>query len=239
MGMGSGSQAGACGKKNRGTLNSIRTGNNDDLAALRRRMVDTQIITRGVRDKRVLDAMLKVPRHLFTPDDLAGMAYSDMALPSAEDQTISQPYMVAVMTELLELKGDEKVLEIGTGSGYQTAILAELAARVYTIERLSPLAGMAKKILGELGYTNIDFTVGDGTRGWPDAAPFQAILVTAAAPKVPPPLFEQLAEGGNIVIPVGSKASQRLIKGKKHKGKLIPEEHTFCAFVPLLGEYGF
>ncbi len=211
----------------------------DRLAALRRRMVDTQIISRGVRDRRVLDVILKVPRHRFAPDAPASMAYADMALPAAEGQTISQPYMVAVMTELLELGGDEKVLEIGTGSGYQTAVLAGLAARVYTIERLGPLTGAAKKVLDELGYDNISFRVGDGTLGWPEAAPFQAIVVTAAAPEIPKPLVGQLDEGGSIVIPVGSIVSQRLIKGKKQKGALTLEEHTFCAFVPLIGKHGF
>ena len=212
---------------------------NGELAALRKRMVETQIIPRGVRDERVLDAMRRVPRHRFVPDEFAGSSYSDMALPSAQDQTISQPYMVAAMTELLELKGDEKVLEIGTGSGYQTAILAELAARVYTVERLGPLAAAAKKTLGDLGYTNISFAVGDGSMGLPEAAPFQGIIVTAAAPEIPPPLSKQLAEGGIIIIPLGSRDSQRLIRGKKDNGKLVLEEHTFCSFVPLIGTYGF
>ena len=211
----------------------------DAFEQLRQRMVETQIIPRGVREKRVIEAMEKVPRHRFVADEAAPMAYSDMALPSSEGQTISQPYMVALMSELLELKGDEKVLEIGTGSGYQTAVLAELAAQVYTIEFFNGLSEMAKKTLGELGYENIYFLVGDGSKGWPEAAPFQGIIVTAAAPEIPPPLFKQLAEGGNIVIPVGARDSQRLIKGKKHNGRLIEEEHTFCSFVPLLGEYGF
>ncbi|MDA8087470.1 MAG: protein-L-isoaspartate(D-aspartate) O-methyltransferase [Nitrospiraceae bacterium] len=211
----------------------------DEFVELRRRMVDIQLIARGITDERVLDAMARVPRHLFMTPEYAGMAYSDMALPAGEEQTVSQPYMVAVMTEVLGLKGDERVLEVGTGSGYQTAVLAELAGEVYTIEYRPKLAAAAKRRLDELGYANIRFMTGDGSLGWPEAAPFQGILVTAGAPAVPPPLVEQLDEGGIMAIPIGPRDSQRLLRAKKQRGRLIEEYHTFCVFVPLLGEYGW
>ena len=210
-----------------------------DYKRLRDLMVDTQLIPRGIKDERVLSAMRKVPRHLFVPEYIRHSAYDDMALPIGEDQTISQPYMVAIMTELLELKGDEKVLEIGTGSGYQAAVLAELAGEVYTIERISELADRAKSKLAEIGYGNAHVIVSDGTKGLEDAAPFDRIIITAAAPKIPDPLINQLKEGGIIVAPVGERFSQMLIKGKKEKGVLIEEYHTPCVFVPLVGEYGW
>jgi protein-L-isoaspartate(D-aspartate) O-methyltransferase len=166
-------------------------------------------------------------------------AYDDMALPVGEGQTISQPYMVAVMTELLALKGGEKVLEIGTGSGYQTAILAELSAEVYTIERIPSLSRKAGETLRSLGYANIHLIVGDGTLGWPEAAPFDRILVTAGAPDIPDPLIEQLAEGGLILAPVGDRYSQQLLRVTKQQGKLSREYHTPCVFVPLVGKFGW
>lgn len=205
----------------------------------REKMVETQIKARGIKDERVLKAMLKVPRHLFVPSSLRDQAYGDFPLPIGEGQTISQPYIVALMTEALELKGKERVLEIGTGSGYQTAILAELSTWVYTIERYSTLQEKAKALLFELGYKNISFKVGDGTLGWPEASPFDAIIVTAGAPQIPPPLIEQLAEGGRIVIPVGDEFSQMLIKGIKKGGNLHTKTLEPVRFVKLIGEYGF
>lgn len=211
----------------------------EDYKRLRDMMVDHQLILRGIKDERVLAAMRKVPRHLFVPEFIRHSAYEDMALPIGENQTISQPYMVAIMTELLELKGDEKVLEIGTGSGYQAAILAELAKEVYTIERFPSLAEEARKRLTELGYNNVYVIVGDGTIGLEEKSPFDRIIVTAAAPKIPEPLINQLSENGIIVTPVGERFSQILVKGRKEKGKLIEEYHTPCVFVPLVGEYGW
>ena len=205
----------------------------------RERMVETQIKARGIKDERVLKAMLKVPRHLFVDEALRDQAYGDFPLPIGEGQTISQPYIVALMTEALELKGIERVLEIGTGSGYQTAILAELALWVYTIERFPTLLERAKKVLKELGYKNISFKLDDGTLGWKEAAPFDAIIVTAASPDIPPPLVEQLAEGGRMVIPVGDEFSQTLIKGVKKGGKLHTKALEPVRFVKLVGAYGF
>ncbi|MCC6048342.1 MAG: protein-L-isoaspartate(D-aspartate) O-methyltransferase [Thermodesulfobacterium sp.] len=202
-------------------------------------MVETQITARGINDERVLKAMLKVPRHLFVDEALRDQAYGDFPLPIGEGQTISQPYIVALMTEALELKGNERVLEIGTGSGYQTAILAELALWVYTIERFPTLLERAKKVLKELGYKNISFKLDDGTLGWKEAAPFDAIIVTAASPDIPPPLVEQLAEGGRIVIPIGDEFSQTLIKGVKKGGKLHTKALEPVRFVKLVGAYGF
>lgn len=205
----------------------------------RERMVETQIKARGIKDERVLQTMKKVPRHLFVDPALRDQAYGDFPLPIGEGQTISQPYIVALMTEALELKGQERVLEIGTGSGYQTAILAELVLWVYTIERYASLQERAKKILFELGYRNISFKVGDGTLGWPEASPFDAIIVTACAPQIPPPLVDQLAEGGRIVIPVGDEFSQMLVKGIKRGGKLHLKNLEPVRFVKLIGAFGF
>lgn len=210
-----------------------------DSQKLRDLMVDIQLIPRGIRDKRVLKAMRKVPRHSFVSEEMLFEAYGDTALPIGERQTISQPYMVAVMTELLELSGREKVLEIGTGSGYQAAILAELSGEVYTIERFQPLSYRAREILDSLGYKNIHFRADDGTLGWLEAAPFDRILITAGAPEIPEPHIEQLAEGGIIVAPVGDRFSQQLVKAVKQQGKLSRGYHTFCTFVPLVGDYGW
>jgi protein-L-isoaspartate(D-aspartate) O-methyltransferase len=211
----------------------------DNYAAVRNRMVDTQIAIRGVRDPRVLAALRQVPRHRFVPSHLWDQAYNDYPLPIGEDQTISQPYIVALMTELLELKPSDKVLEIGTGSGYQAAILAELAAQIYTVDRVPSLLAQAEKILTGLGYQNIHPRVGDGTLGWPEEAPFDAIIVTAGAPQVPRPLTEQLALGGRLVIPVGDQWSQTLTCVRKTKEGLKYEYHGGCRFVRLIGKYGW
>lgn len=203
----------------------------------RKHMVEHQIISRGVKDNRVLDAMLKVPRHLFVGEDLQDLAYSDQPLPIGEGQTISQPYMVALMTELLRLKGEEKVLEIGTGSGYQTAVLAELAREVYTIEIVENLAQKAKKLLEDLGYQNIWLKTGDGYFGWEEYAPFDVIIVTCGPDDVPQPLVDQLTEDGRLVIPVGY-AYQILTILEKIRGKLRKRESISCRFVPMTGEHG-
>jgi len=202
-------------------------------------MVRDQLIPRGISDKLVLDAMRKVPREKFMPKNMQGSAYVDGAMPIGEDQTISQPYMVAIMTEKLGLKGGEKVLEIGTGSGYQAAIIAEIAGKVFTIEVVKALADRTRRLLDEMGYKNVDVIEGDGTLGLPKHAPFDAIIVTAGAPDIPKPLSEQLAEGGRLVIPVGDRYSQRLLIVTKEKGKLTTEVSIGCVFVPLLGKYGW
>uniref|UniRef100_A0A7V3RHL4 Protein-L-isoaspartate O-methyltransferase n=1 Tax=candidate division WOR-3 bacterium TaxID=2052148 RepID=A0A7V3RHL4_UNCW3 len=202
-------------------------------------MVKEQIIARGITDERVIDAMMRVPRHLFVDKTYYHQAYNDYPLPIGNGQTISQPYMVAAMTELLELKGNESVLEIGTGSGYQTAILALLCARVFTIERISELSLRARKILNELGFNNINFLVGDGSLGWPDFAPYDGIIVTAGAPDIPRPLIDQLAERGRMVIPIGGEYFQTLNVIKKHKGSIMRKELFECTFVPLVGKEGW
>ena len=202
-------------------------------------MVSTQIESRGVKDKHVLKAMRKVPRHIFVEEALWERAYDDHPLPIGQGQTISQPYMVGSMTEALELNGKGKVLEIGTGSGYQTAILAEIAEQVFTIERIEELLKKARRTLDRLGYTNVVFRVGDGTIGWQDQAPFNAILVTAGAPDVPKHLFEQLAEGGRMAVPIGDVHGQTLVVIKKKDGKPVKTTHFGCVFVPLIGKNGW
>ncbi len=214
----------------------------DRYAKQRKKMVDSQIRARGVRDERVLRAMEKIPRHLFVDGGLVDQAYSDSPLPIGEKQTISQPYIVAIMTEALELKGSEKVLELGTGSGYQAAILAELADRVFTIERIAPLAQKARKLLESLNYYNVVLRVGDGTYGWREESPFDAILVTAGSPSIPRTLVEQLAIGGRLVIPVGGRYSQSLIKLTRlseNPDDVKKEDLGGCRFVDLIGEYGW
>ncbi|HEX9021555.1 MAG TPA: protein-L-isoaspartate(D-aspartate) O-methyltransferase [Nitrospirota bacterium] len=205
----------------------------------RNRMVEEQIIGRGVKDERVLAAIRKVPRHEFLPEAIRGMAYQDSALPLGEGQTISQPYMVAMMTELLELKGTERVLEIGTGSGYQAAVLAELCEKVYTVERIKTLADKARSNLDRLGYRSVAIKVYDGTYGWKEVAPFDAIMVTAAAPGVPAPLTEQLKEGGRMVIPVGERFGQVLLRVVKTPDGPVTERSIPCMFVPLIGNHGW
>ena len=205
----------------------------------REHMVESQLARRGIKAKRVLDAMRQVPRHLFVPKDMRGLAYCDGPLPIGHGQTISQPYIVALMTELLELTGQEKVLEIGTGSGYQAAILSRLVHQVYSIERHTVLIEQAEEVLAQLGYDNVVVKVGDGTLGWPEHSPFEAIIITAAAPDVPRPLIDQLADGGRLVAPVGSRWSQALVKVKSQGGLLVRERLTAVAFVPLIGEHGW
>ena len=210
-----------------------------DLNLSRERMVKNQLIARGIKDERVLQVMGKIPRHLFIEDALYGEAYNDHPVPIGERQTISQPYIVALMTEALELKGSENALEIGTGSGYQTAILAGLCSRVYTIERIKSLLGNARKLLSQLGYDNILFKTFDGTLGWKEYAPFDAIMVTAGAPSLPTPLMDQLADDGRMIIPVGDRYSQELIKVIR-KGKSLEQESLGgCRFVNLIGIHGW
>ena len=211
----------------------------EELEKQRELMVVQQLESRGIVDPRVLSAFRTVPRHRFVGKGLLFSAYADHPLPIGDGQTISQPYMVALMTQCLELKAGDCVLEIGTGSGYQTAIIAEIAAEVYTVERIASLSERARKILGELGYSNVRFLVGDGTKGWPEGAPYEGIIVTAGAPSVPEPLVEQLAEGGRLVIPVGKGWSQELVVVRKEKGVTRREGICGCVFVPLLGEYGW
>lgn len=211
----------------------------NDHAARRRAMVDWQLRRRGIRNEAVLKAMEEVPRHLFVPPRLQAAAYDDSPLYIGHGQTISQPYMVARMTELLEVSPGSRVLEIGTGSGYQAAVLAHMGAEVWTVERIPELAEKAKAILTELGYTQVHIRVGDGTAGWPEYAPYDGIVVTAAAPYVPDPLVEQLAENGRLVIPVGGRDIQQLRVVRKAAGGTKEHFVLDCRFVPLVGEYGY
>ena len=208
-------------------------------ANLRDHMVNEQIISRGVHDERLLEVLRRVPRHWFVPEEYANIAYSDGPLPIGHGQTISQPYIVALMTELLELAGEENVLEVGTGSGYQAALLASLARQVHTIERHPSLAETAEKVLLRLGLSNVTVHVGDGSLGLLKFAPFQAIMVTAAAPRVPQPLFDQLDEGGCLVLPEGGAGGQMLDRWCKQGGELGQEHITPVAFVPLRGQHGW
>jgi len=210
-----------------------------DFKSLQEEMVTQQIMRRGVVTPRVIEVFKKVPRHLFLPEQFRSHAYNDHPLPIVEGQTISQPYIVALMTDLLDLSGEDKVLEIGTGSGYQAAILAELGKEVYTIERHKLLAERAEKIFKELNYQNVKVLVGDGTKGWKEFSPYQKIIVTASAPDVPQPLFIQLDEMGKLVIPIGGRWSQDLTLIEKRKGKMIRKSVCGCVFVPLIGEYGY
>ncbi|UCC95238.1 MAG: protein-L-isoaspartate(D-aspartate) O-methyltransferase [Candidatus Omnitrophota bacterium] len=205
----------------------------DDFSHVRKKMVENQIKARGIKDEKVLEALLKVPRHEFVPFLYRRLAYTDGPLPIGHGQTISQPYIVAIMTELLSLDGDEKVLEIGTGSGYQAAILGELAKEVYTIEILEPLANIAQKRLEQMGYTNIKVKCGDGFLGWQEYAPFDGIIVTCAPDQIPPILIEQLAEGGRMVIPVG-ESWQELKLVTKEDGKVITKDIIPVRFVPMI-----
>jgi len=205
-------------------------------------MVDAQIRARGIADQRVLQAMEKIPRHLFVDEGLISQAYNDNPLPIERQQTISQPYIVALMSEAMALTGREKVLEIGTGSGYQTALLAELAERVFSIDRIAVLATGARRILDALNYYNVAIRVGDGTYGWREESPFAAIVVTAGAPRIPELLIEQLAIGGRLVIPVGSRNSQALLKLTRlseDPNDLKREDLGGCRFVDLIGEHGW
>ncbi len=208
----------------------------------RKKMVDSQVRSRGITDKRVLEAMEKIPRHLFVDEGLLNQAYDDNPLPIGERQTISQPYIVALMTETLQLTGKEKVLEIGTGSGYQAALLAELADRVLSIERIASLASKARNILESLNYFNVLVCVGDGTYGWKDESPFDAIIVTAGAPAIPDILKDQLAVGGRLIIPVGDRYTQTMMKLTRlsdNPDDIKIEDLGGCRFVNLVGQHGW
>ena len=210
-----------------------------DFSLARRKMVKEQLVARQIKDRRILNAMKEVPRHLFVEEGLWHQAYGDFPLPIGEGQTISQPYIVALMTEALQLKGDEKVLEIGTGSGYQAAILAKLTKQVFSIERISAMASRARKLLDELGYANVLIRVSDGTYGWEEEAPFDGIIVTAGAPEIPSTLVEQLKEGGRLVIPVGDEHSQVLLKVVKKESGYREEDLGGVRFVKLIGDHGW
>ena len=208
-------------------------------AGQRRKMVEEQLVERGIKDLGVLEAMSRVPRHLFAQESLRHRAYGDYPLPIGENQTLSQPYIVAAMTAALSLKGEERVLEIGTGSGYQTAVVAELARQVFTIERLNNLSRKAQEILEGLNYMSIVFKMFDGTYGWPDQAPFDAILVTASAKEIPESLVKQLGEGGRLVAPTGDAHEQKLVVLTKNGSRVSQRELGACKFVPLIGKYGW
>jgi protein-L-isoaspartate(D-aspartate) O-methyltransferase len=211
----------------------------DERAEERLRMVKTQIAARGVKDERVLTAMRSLPRHLFIPAAYRDVAYSDCPLPIGKGQTISQPYIVAVMTELLAIQPEDRVLEIGAGSGYQAAILGRLAKSVISIERIPDVAEMAQENLARLGISNVKIVIGDGTLGYPEQSPYDAVLITAATPDVPPPLIEQIAEGGRLVAPVGSRDLQELVRVTKREGQVTRQFFGGVVFVPLLGRHGW
>ena len=208
-------------------------------AGQRRKMVEEQLLERGIKDLALMEVMSRVPRHLFVDSSLQQRAYGDCPLPIGENQTISQPYIVASMTEALHLKGKERVLEIGTGSGYQTAILAEMASQVFTIERIRPIVQKTKVLLNSLKYENIVFKVFDGTYGWRDQSPFDAILISAATPNIPTALIEQLADKGRLVAPVGGRESQKLTVLSKVGSRLVSREKESCKFVPLIGKFAW
>ncbi|MBM4306017.1 MAG: protein-L-isoaspartate(D-aspartate) O-methyltransferase [Deltaproteobacteria bacterium] len=210
-----------------------------DFQKSRLKMVEEQIIGREIRDPRLIAALKKVPRHLFVEEALQSQAYNDRPLPIGEKQTISQPYMVALMTEALKLNGKERVLEIGSGSGYQTAILAELAREVFSVERIRTLAIRARTLLYELGYFNVEIKIFDGTYGWTEKGPFEAIIVTAGSPNIPQPLYEQLSMGGRLVIPVGDAHIQDLFRVTKTEEGMKKEDLGGCRFVKLIGRYGW
>ena len=205
----------------------------------RLRMVEEQLRGRGIADPRVLAAFRKVPRHQFVPAELGQEAYADRPLPIGAGQTISQPYMVALMVNCLHLQGHERVLEIGAGSGYQTAILSELALEVYAVERLPELLSEAARRLSALGCLNVHLTPGNGSLGWPEHAPYDAIIVSAAAPDIPNPLLAQLVDHGRMVLPLGPQAGQTLIEVEKHHGTVTRKDVASCVFVPLLGRHGW
>ncbi len=210
-----------------------------DFVLVRKKMVEEQLERRGIRDELVLATMREVPRHLFVSETMQAEAYDDNPLPIGEGQTISQPYMVAVMTELLQLQGVEIVLEIGTGSGYQAAVLSKLCKWVYTVERIHSLSEHAETVMKNCGYANITFLVGDGTEGWPAAAPYDGIIVTAGAPRIPDTLIKQLRLDGRLVIPVGDRFSQTLKRVIKTEEGTSIENHTGCRFVDLIGRWGW
>jgi protein-L-isoaspartate(D-aspartate) O-methyltransferase len=221
---------------------NIAAGSRANSAALesaRSDMVERQLRKRDIRSPRVLEAMGSVPRHLFVPPEYASEAYADSPLPIGAGQTISQPYMVAAMAETLLLEGNEKLLEVGAGSGYQAAVLSLLAREVIAVESQRSLADATRERLARLGYNNIRVETGDGSQGWPPSAPYDAILVTAGAPSIPPPLLEQLAEGGRLVIPVGPAKQQELLRIVKRERRVTRESLFACRFVPLLGRFGW
>ncbi len=211
----------------------------DDFARQREMMVRHQLRARGIRDAGLLDAMGSVPRHLFVPPEYADQAYADGPLPIGSGQTISQPFMVAWMTEMLALTGQEKVLEVGTGSGYQAAILSLLAEKVFSVERSPELAAQARERLYRLAYLNVEVIEGDGSEGYPQEAPYDGVIVTAGAPEIPPPLMEQLADGGRFVIPVGGSGMQMLVLVRRQGEEFTSLDLGGCAFVPLVGRYGW
>lgn len=212
----------------------------NDFTIARRRMVEEQVIARGITDRQVIEAMLKVPRHKFVEQALESQAYQDTPLPIGEKQTISQPYMVAFMSEALQLKGHEKVLEVGTGSGYQAAVLALLADRVFSLERIPELARRARKTLDACGYTKVNIKLADGTHGWREMAPFDAIIITAGAPEIPQNYLDQLEIGGRLVIPVGDRLSQTLMRVTRTSNDHYHKERLLgCRFVPLVGNHGW
>jgi protein-L-isoaspartate(D-aspartate) O-methyltransferase len=202
-------------------------------------MVQEQLLARGIGQPRIVQAMRKIPRHLFIDPGLVKRAYEDSAIPIGDKQTLSQPYMAARMTEALELQGSEKVLEIGTGSGYQTALLAELCFNVFSVEKIRPLSRKARLLLDRLEYHNIALHVGDGTLGWSEHAPYDSIIVTAGAPELPKPLLDQLAPGGRLVIPVGDEHGQVLMRIRRNTNGYSTEQLGDCRFVKLLGKYGW
>lgn len=205
----------------------------------RRLMVEEQLKGRGIENEHVLNAFLEVERHLFVPEDLENNAYDDRPLSIGSNQTISQPYMVALMTEVLGIDKDDKVLEIGTGSGYQTAILSKVSKEVCSIERIGALAEKAESLLAKLGFSNIKYKVGDGTLGWPEESPFDKIIVTAATPRIPDPLINQLKDRGRIVLPLGGSFGQILTLIEKNGQSFIKKDICGCTFVPLIGKYGY
>lgn len=211
----------------------------DRMHARRVAMVELQLRQRGIRDERILQTMAKVPRHEFVSPSFEPHAYEDQPVPIGESQTISQPYIVAAMLEALALAKDDRVLEIGTGSGYQTALLAELAGEIFSIERHASLAQTASTVLERLGYSNVHLRVADGSLGWPEEGPFDAIVVSAAVPRVPTSLIEQLKDGGRLIAPVGTPDAQELLLIRRQRGELIMTRLDGCRFVPLVGEQGF
>lgn len=211
----------------------------DQFAPLRRQMVERQLASRGIHDAKILAAMAKVPRHEFVANELRSQAYADQPVSIGDNQTVSQPFIVALTLQALALQVSDKVLEIGTGSGYQTALLSHLAFDVYSIERHPGLAASATDTLARLGYTNVKISVADGSNGWPEFAPYDAIVVSAAAPTMSPPLFTQLREGGRMVVPVGAVESQNLHLVRKLNGQPVVRVMEACRFVPLIGEHGY
>jgi protein-L-isoaspartate(D-aspartate) O-methyltransferase len=211
----------------------------DHFLAQRRSMVESQLRARGIRDERVLTAMFHVPRHEFVSEEYRDQVYEDHPIPIGEGQTLSQPYIVAIMLEALALDPSNVVLEVGTGSGYQTALLSELTREVYSVERHASLAHAAEATLARLGYTNVKVLLGDGSHGLAERAPFDAIVVSAAAPQIPPPLFEQLREGGRMVVPVGPPHAQELQLVRKQAGQPVVANLEGCRFVPLIGSEGY